>query len=409
MPATATAGRRARQRPTVPADLPADLPPHRRLERRQAGRLIAGVASGLAAHLGLPVLWVRVALVVLTLAGGSGAVAYAAFWVLLPLTAEATHPDEPEPAGALQLTAFSAVAAIALLVVHALGLDSPAVLPVVLAAVGVGLVWRQADDARRARWRTSATSGSWRRWPALVGALLLAVGMVGFLSSRGELRAARDGLLSTVVVVGGLVLLALPWVVRTVTDLRGERRERIRSQERAELAAQVHDSVLQTLALIQKAADDPREVSRLARSSERELRSWLYRPAPATLTFRGALEQAAAEVEEAHGVPVEVVVVGDAARDERLSAVVSAAREALVNAAKHAGAPLVQVYAEVEPAQVTVFVRDRGVGFDPAQVRTDRYGLSESVVGRMVRAGGEARVRSAPGEGTEVRLEVPRG
>ncbi|HEU0103629.1 MAG TPA: PspC domain-containing protein [Mycobacteriales bacterium] len=379
---------------------------HRRLTRRQSGRMVAGVATGLAAHLGVPVLWVRVALVALTIGGGAGALAYAAFWVLLPLD---QTDQEAEPASKLQLAAFSAAAALGLLVLRGLGLDSPAVLPLLLAGVGVGLVWRQSDELQRSRWRASATTGRWRRWPAVAGALLLALGLAGFLGSRGELAAAREGLLSTVVVVGGLVLLGLPWVVRTVNDLRAERVGRIRSQERAELAAQVHDSVLQTLALIQKAADDPREVARLARSSERELRSWLYRPEPVTLTFGGALEQAAVEVEEVHGVPVEVVVVGDAPHDERLGALVSAAREAVVNAAKHSGAPLVQVYAEVEPVQVTVFVRDRGRGFDPEAVPADRYGLSESVAGRVARAGGLSRVRSAPGEGTEVRLQVPRG
>jgi signal transduction histidine kinase len=368
--------------------------------------MVAGVATGLAAHLGVPVLWVRVALVALTIGGGAGALAYAAFWVLLPLD---QTDQEAEPASKLQLAAFSAAAALGLLVLRGLGLDSPAVLPLLLAGVGVGLVWRQSDELQRSRWRASATTGRWRRWPAVAGALLLALGLAGFLGSRGELAAAREGLLSTVVVVGGLVLLGLPWVVRTVNDLRAERVGRIRSQERAELAAQVHDSVLQTLALIQKAADDPREVARLARSSERELRSWLYRPEPVTLTFGGALEQAAVEVEEVHGVPVEVVVVGDAPHDERLGALVSAAREAVVNAAKHSGAPLVQVYAEVEPVQVTVFVRDRGRGFDPEAVPADRYGLSESVAGRVARAGGLSRVRSAPGEGTEVRLQVPRG
>lgn len=384
-----------------------ELPAHRRLQRRRSGRLVAGVATGLAAHLGVPVLWVRVVLVILTLAGGSGAVAYAVFWVVLP-QAEAEQGAPPQDTSRWQLVAFSAVSAVGLLVLHDLGLDSPAVLPLVAAAVGVALVWRQSDDAQRARWRASATGAPGRRWPVVVGAALLAAGLAGFLASRGELRAARDGLLSTVVVVGGLVLLGLPWVVRTSTDLRAERRERIRASERAELAAQVHDSVLQTLALIQKAADDPREVGRLARSQERELRGWLYGPATSALTFAAGLERAAAEVEEAYGVPVEVVVVGDAPRDERLSALTSAAREAVVNASKHAGAPLVQVYAEVEPDHVTVYVRDRGCGFDVAAVPADRFGLAESVVGRVERAGGEARVRSAPGDGTEIRLQVPR-
>jgi signal transduction histidine kinase len=165
--------------------------------------------------------------------------------------------------------------------------------------------------------------------------------------------------------------------------------------------------VLQTLALIQKAADDPREVTRLARGQERELRGWLYRPA-GPVAFAASLEQAAAEVEEAHRTPVEVVVVGDCPTDARVGALVAAAREAMVNAAKHAGTPQVRVFAEVEPDRVTVFVRDRGIGFDPATVGADRYGLAQSVVGRMERNGGTARIRSTPGEGTEIQLEVPR-
>jgi signal transduction histidine kinase len=171
----------------------------------------------------------------------------------------------------------------------------------------------------------------------------------------------------------------------------------------------VHDSVLQTLALIRKAADDPREVARLARSQERELRGWLYRPqGDADVQFAAALEQAAAEVEEAHRIAVEVVVVGDCPADARAGALVAAAREAMVNAAKHSGTDEVQVYAEVEPGRLAVFVRDRGAGFDPALVPADRLGLAQSVLGRMERNGGTAEVRSTPGEGTEIRLEMPR-
>jgi signal transduction histidine kinase len=193
------------------------------------------------------------------------------------------------------------------------------------------------------------------------------------------------------------------------TDLRDERTARIRSQERAEVAAHLHDSVLQTLALIQKAAASPSEVTRLARSQERELRHWLYAERYDEATLAAALERAAAEVEHALAVPVEVVVVGDCPADERVGALVAATREAVMNAAKHSGAPTVDVYAEVEPALVSVFVRDRGRGFDPAAVPADRHGLSGSVVGRMERHGGTATVRSSAGTGTEVRLELPRG
>ena len=220
---------------------------------------------------------------------------------------------------------------------------------------------------------------------------------------------ARAGLLSTVVVVVGLALLSSPWWFALTADLREERRRRIRSQERAEVAAHLHDSVLQTLALIQRAAGSPEEVARLARSQERELRGWLYGSRAGEGTLSAALASIAEDVEQAHRVPVEVVAVGDAALDERLSALVAATREAVVNAARHAGAPVVDVYAEVEPALVSVFVRDRGAGFDPAAVPADRHGLAGSVVGRMERHGGSARVRSAPGAGTEVQLELPRG
>jgi signal transduction histidine kinase len=173
------------------------------------------------------------------------------------------------------------------------------------------------------------------------------------------------------------------------------------------VAAHVHDSVLQTLALIQKAAGSPAEVTRLARGQERELRSWLYSSGTSEGSLSGALTQLAADVEESFQVTVDVVTVGDLPLSEKLSAVVSATREAVVNAAKHSGVSTVDVYCEVEPSQVSVFVRDRGRGFDPATVPDDRHGLRGSVHGRMERNGGVAVVRSSSGEGTEVRLEMP--
>jgi signal transduction histidine kinase len=214
---------------------------------------------------------------------------------------------------------------------------------------------------------------------------------------------------AALVVAAGLVLVSSPWWVRMARDLTAERSARIREQERAEVAAHVHDSVLHTLTLIQRHVEDPREVTRLARAQERELRGWLYRPATdAAQDLGAALEAAAAEVEDAHGVAIEVVVVGDCPLDERLAALRDAAREALVNAAKYADGAPVSLYAEVEPEQVTVFVRDRGPGFDPDTVPDDRLGLRQSVRGRMDRNGGRAVVRSSPGDGTEIQLEMPR-
>ncbi|MCW2613409.1 MAG: putative signal transduction histidine kinase [Frankiales bacterium] len=374
--------------------------------RAGEGRLLGGVASGIAAHLGLPPLVLRLAFVALTLAGGIGIGMYAAFWLLLPQSAA---PVRRPDTGRAQLVALGAVTVGGVLLLQAADLFSPVLLPLVFAGVGVGLVWQSADDAQRARWRTAGGRRS-SLLAVVGGAVLLVLGLTGFLATIGQLGQARDGLLSTLVVVVGLGLLTGPWWVRISADLRAERRERIRSQERAEVAAHVHDSVLQTLALIRRAADDPREVTRLARTQERELRTWLYTPtAPQELSFAGALEQVAAEVEEAHGVTVDTVVVGDCPTDPHLLATVAAAREALGNSARHSGATTVSLYAEVSDDRVEVFVRDRGKGFDPALVPDDRFGVSQSVVGRMERHGGRARVRSTPGSGTEVHLEVRHG
>ena len=240
-------------------------------------------------------------------------------------------------------------------------------------------------------------------------ALVVGAGLA-FLAATGALSAARNVVLSVLVVAAVLAIIFAPWIVRLARSLAAERGERIRSEERAEMAAHLHDSVLQTLALVQQRADDPRTVAALARRQERELRAWLSRrAAPGTASrLSGALEGAASEVERDHGVAVEVVAVGDADLDERGRALVAAAREAMVNAAKFGGGSPVDVYAEVADGAVEVYVRDRGPGFDPAAVPADRRGVRESIVGRMERHGGRAAVRSAPGEGTEVELALPR-
>jgi len=239
--------------------------------------------------------------------------------------------------------------------------------------------------------------------------VLAVAGVALLLLLSGQLGAARNAMLAILVVLVGVTVITGPWWYRLAADLTTERRERIRSQERAELAAHLHDSVLQTLALIQRHVDSPREVARLARGQERELRAWLYRPDVRRQSrFAAALEGVSAEVEDAYAVQVETVVVGDADMDDRIAAVVQATREALVNAARHAEVTTVSLYAEIEPDGVSVFVRDRGVGFDSEAVPGDRHGLAGSIIGRMERNGGTAAVRSTPGAGTEVELTMAR-
>jgi signal transduction histidine kinase len=215
--------------------------------------------------------------------------------------------------------------------------------------------------------------------------------------------------------IAGTVVLLGPWWLRLALDLLHERQARIRAEERADMAARVHDSVLQTLAMIQRSADQPQEVAKLARAQERELRSWLFEGrAPGSFGAEGAatlsagVEQIEREVEAAHGVAVDAVTVGDAPLDEELRALLAAGKEATVNAAKWSGASSVSIYVEVEPKRVSMFVRDRGAGFDSEAVADDRKGIAESIRGRMQRHGGTAVIRSVPGEGTEVELSLPR-
>jgi signal transduction histidine kinase len=238
-----------------------------------------------------------------------------------------------------------------------------------------------------------------------VGIALVIAAAFAFLHGTGALGAARDVLLALIAAVVVLAVIFAPWVVRLLRSLTEERSERIRSQERAEVAAHLHDSVLQTLALVQR-SDDPQQVAALARRQERELRAWLAgRPAPGqAVSLAPALEAAAADVEDNHGVPVEVVVVGDRDLDPAVEAMVAAAREAMTNAAKFADGSTVDVYAECTPEAVQVFVRDRGPGFDLAAVPGDRRGVRESIVGRMDRHGGRARITRPPTGGTEVEL-----
>jgi signal transduction histidine kinase len=245
--------------------------------------------------------------------------------------------------------------------------------------------------------------------------MIAGVGLVGtgvgvFLAANNAFEAIRQGILATAGIVIGLMLVFGPWWWRLAKQLTDERRGRIRSDERAEVGAHLHDSVLQTLALIQRNAADPKAVMGLARRQERELRSWLHGEpfAPAGATFGAAIERAAAEVEELHGVAVDEVTVGDCPLDERLQAVVGAVREALVNAAKWSGVTAVSVYTEVEDDLVSVFVRDRGKGFDLDAVGDGHHGIAESIRGRMARHGGRAEIRSSPGEGTEVELVMKR-
>ncbi|HSL07154.1 MAG TPA: PspC domain-containing protein [Pseudonocardiaceae bacterium] len=400
------------------------------LRRQRSGRVIAGVSSGIAEHLGVPVLWVRVIFAVLAGIDGAGLVGYALLWAFVP-AAEAgtgqpsTARERQQAVGLIVLGAGLTLAGAALGTTWGGWVTGP----LGVALVGAAVVWREADASQRTRWRSGAGvlsgvlfgGGRMALLRVLAGIALVTSGIAVFLFNQDNLGQLRFALLAAAATLVGVAVLTVPWWLRLMRALGEERRARIRTEERAEIAAHLHDSVLQTLALIQQQSDSAREVRRLARGQERELRSWLYgprgygRPTPngaggdaAAAAFAATLHAAAGEVEDTYAVSVQVVVVGDCVLEEPLPALVQASREAMVNAAKHAGVAEVSVYAEVEPGQVHVFIRDRGTGFDPAAVAEDRHGLADSIRGRMERHGGTVTLRTAPGEGTEIQLAIAR-
>jgi signal transduction histidine kinase len=383
--------------------------------RSRTNRVLLGVAGGLGERLGVDPALVRVAFAVLALAGGAGVVLYLLAWAF------SVEPDaegavrrpvrRPSPRQAL---ALGMVVLGTLLLLRELGLwfGDQIVWPIALAAAGSAVIWARGDD--RARWLPgnpieALFTGRVGLIRILVGGLLVFSGLgLGFANTGANLAAAGDALLGVAVTLIGLGLIFGPWATRLANQLAEERRGRIRSEARAEMAAHLHDSVLHTLALIQRAASSP-EVVALARRQERELRAWLYAPpVPPEGRLRPAVEAIATRVEQLHNVPVDVVVVGDAPLDAPGRALVDACQEAAFNAARHSGASLVSVYVEVEDDQLTGFVRDEGKGFDPEQVPADRRGIADSIRGRMQRHGGTATISSSPGEGTEVQLRIPR-
>ncbi|PNI10369.1 histidine kinase [Arthrobacter sp. AFG7.2] len=450
---------------------------------RRSDRFIAGVCSGLAAHLGLPVNTVRVGMVLASFAGGAGVVFYAWLWIMVPTAYESARRQAGRPAspiapavsrepvhagnpglpagsppaagsgavvpgvsgagmGAADAAAGSSVGApdgpaaavppplfrfrdmrygkeillgVGLLLVagilcaQLLGVDVPlgTLIPAAAVLGGASIAWMQLDETRRAGLvdMTKANqTGGWARLAA--GLALVVAGVLVMVSGSGSWEQTWLALLASVAVLGGVVLVLLPWGLRFWRDLEAERAGRIRETERAEIAAHLHDSVLQTLALIQRRAANEHDVVRLARAQERELRGWLFEdPGKDSGQLSDRIKAVAAEVEDLLGNVVEVVSVGDTAVMEGHEALIQASREAMLNASRHGAGP-VSVYLEVSGERAEVFIKDRGPGFDLQDVPEDRMGVRESIIGRMKRHGGTAKIISS-NEGTEVRLGFP--
>jgi signal transduction histidine kinase len=398
------------------------------LRRSREDRLGGGVAAGLAARTGLDVNLVRTGFVVAALFSLFGAAAYVVAWLLIPAEgadgniAGKALADRRGMALAAGLASLLVVVLVIASALHA-GWLSTLAWPLVICVGGVTLIWRNAPPDEQAVLQRLADpllglaqgSRSRRRTVVrvVVAAVALGLGLGWLLTGHPDQSALRQ-IAGVILVVAAIAILLGPWWLRIARDLVVERQARIRAEERADMAARVHDSVLQTLALIQRRADHPQQVIQLARAQERELRAWLFDgQAPGSLdgqdlTLAAGVRLIQQEVEAQHEVPVEAVTVGDCDLDDDLRALLAAAREATVNAVKWSGAPVVSIFAEVEPGQVALFVRDRGQGFDPRTVPPDRKGLAQSINARMARRGGTVVVRTAPGEGTEVSLTMPR-
>lgn len=414
-----------------------ESPPRLPLRRPEHGRVLGGVAAGLALHLGVSVRLVRLLLVLLVPVGGVGAALYVFWWVTIPVGDPATVAGAGRPAALSRLSrpqgggtapaverlrrlpwteiavgvALLAGAAAMLLARTGASIGNTWIVPLLLLVSGAALAWSQLDAMQQERRAGAKRPVSVLR---LVGGLVIAgVGVLLLVGQEAPPGALVQSTIAAVAVLGGVALVLAPWWLRLVRELGDTRAARARESERADIAAHLHDSVLQTLALIRARADDPTEVARMARAQERELRAWLYddRPEPGT-SVAAVLAAIVAEIEDTRtgpdgeAVTIETVVVGDTEPDANTDALLQATREALLNAVRH-GRPPVSLYLEAGPEEVEVFVRDRGDGFDPDAVPSDRFGVRESILGRVRRRGGKASVVCKDGGGTEVRLRVP--
>jgi signal transduction histidine kinase len=414
-------------------DVPTQSPPRaiigtpiRPYRRGVQNAVLGGVCGGMAIRLGVSERVVRIVFCLLALVSGVGLLLYMVLWLGLTRTGESEAIAQRLVGRRRKLNrvviGFAAIVAI-FIFLNRLGMPDLGIYawPIFLTLIGAGGIWRGASPDELTHLHELAKSAPvvgvtasrtrWSFWLRLaLGVIFIIFGLRILHHLGGEWGLATPALFGTLILLGGVLILLAPWWLATLNDLTGERRERVRVEERANVAAHLHDSVLQTLTLIERAAGDQAAVVRLARTQERELRQWLFSPegSPCESSFLGDLRALEDEIENDYGVRVELVVVGDCVGDERVTALVAAGREAAINAARWSGADLISIYAEVEETQLSLFVRDRGSGFDPETVPADRQGIALSIRQRVVQRGGSVTLTSALGSGTEVQLTLAR-
>lgn len=372
-------------------------------------RLVGGVAAAMAREIGVQPIVIRAAFILLTFVVGWGLLLYVLAWAWLAIFSPGPiSPYTPVAKGATPLHRHLGVGLVVVGLMILLGQLTPSAFtsiswPIGFVLTGALIAWSRGSN------EPEGISIVVR----IVAGLAVAIGgILAFAALSYSFWQALLALIFGIAIVGGITIIAAPSVVQMARSLDGERLDRIRSDERARISAHLHDSVLQTLTLIQRNADDPQRMAQLARRQERELRNWLYGPtttAPDGVHLGPALEQAAGDVEETHGVQIDVVAVGDNGEPVPgdLGTLIAATKEAMANAAVHSGVERVDVFAERSAGAIEIFVRDTGIGFDPESIDGDRHGVRDSIVARMARAGGSASIFSSPGAGTEVELRLP--
>ncbi len=401
--------------------------PQRPLRRGRDNSILGGVCGGFATRLGIKERNIRIMFSLLTLVFGFGVLVYMTFWLVLTRSGEETSIIQGifQNRREAQVVLVAFIGTLILLVaLQTTGVDTTGgfAWPLVLASFAFFAVWRGASSDERAHLTellnsapliggVSATNRRGIVLRVLAGIALMFFGLHTLDSIGGVWGAAAPALFGTVILVVGLLVLLAPWWLQNVRELTSERRERVRVEERARMVAHLHDSVLQTLTLIERAAGNESDVVRLARNQERELRQWLFSPdlvANGSTSFVGLVGAIEHDIENDYGVKVELVTVGDCVPDDKVTALVAAGREAAINAAKWSESASISIFAEVEQTSVSLFVRDRGVGFDLDAIPADRQGIALSIRQRMAHVGGDVTIDTAIGSGTEVQLVLAR-
>lgn len=374
--------------------------------RRSSNRVITGAAGGWAERFGIDPTVVRVAIALLTFVAGLGAVIYGLMFLLSDAPDAAASPPATVRADHRRdLSVATGVAAV-LVAARQIGVwpGDRIMLPAAAVAIGIAIAWSRNDDI------IGRSPPAVRRLVQIVSGLaLLIAGVASLADLTGGLGSVGASLSAIAVVIGGLAMFGAPALGRILRDLDEERSLRIREDELARVSAHLHDSVLQSLVLIQR-SDDPRRMAHLARRQERELRAWLYGDTPIgdPTTLHAAIEKLTTALETDHEIRIEAIIVGDQPLDDTSRTMIAALREAIVNAARHAEVDRIDVFVEADDAELTGFVRDTGAGFDPESIPADRHGINGSIVARVQRAGGTATVESNVGNGTEVEIRLPR-